>query len=77
MAADMSGPSLPFAYLAAAILMLPAILSMSELSAAMPRSAGPPSGRQKRKAGQNPARRHEALEKSRQVQNFYCPYFIK
>lgn len=41
MAADMSGPSLPFAYLAAAILMLPAILSMSELSAAMPRSGGP------------------------------------
>lgn len=41
MAADMSGPALPFAYLAAGILMLPAILSISELSAAMPRSGGP------------------------------------
>jgi basic amino acid/polyamine antiporter, APA family len=41
MAANMSGPSLPLAYLAAGILMLPAILSISELSAAMPRSGGP------------------------------------
>lgn len=41
MAADDSGPSLPLAYLAAGILMLPAVLSISELSAAMPRSGGP------------------------------------
>lgn len=41
MAAEMSGPVLPLAYLAAALLMLPAILSISELSAAMPRSGGP------------------------------------
>jgi basic amino acid/polyamine antiporter, APA family len=41
MAAEMSGPSLPFAYLVAGILMLPAILSIAELSAAMPRSGGP------------------------------------
>lgn len=40
-AAEFSGPSLPFVYLAAGFLMLPAVLSISELSAAMPRSGGP------------------------------------
>lgn len=40
-AVEITGPSLPLAYLAAGILMLPAIFSMSELSAAMPRSGGP------------------------------------
>lgn len=41
MAADSSGPSLPLTFLVAGVLMLPAILSISELSAAMPRSGGP------------------------------------
>lgn len=41
MAADISGPSLPLAYLAAGILMLPAIFNIAELSSAMPRSGGP------------------------------------
>ncbi|AHM60120.1 cationic amino acid transporter [Flammeovirgaceae bacterium 311] len=39
-AAD-AGASLPFAYLAASLLMFPAIFSMAELSAAIPRSGGP------------------------------------
>lgn len=40
-AAGMTGPSLPLAFFTAAVLMVPAILSISELSAAMPRSGGP------------------------------------
>jgi APA family basic amino acid/polyamine antiporter len=39
--ADESGPSLPLVYLFASLLILPAIFSMAELSAAIPRAGGP------------------------------------
>ncbi len=41
LAADETGPVLPLAYLAASVLMLPAIFSIGELSSAMPRAGGP------------------------------------
>lgn len=41
LAADESGPSIPLVYLTASLLILPAIYSMAELSAAIPRAGGP------------------------------------
>lgn len=41
LAAEEAGSSLPLVYLAASLLMLPAIFSMAELSSAIPRSGGP------------------------------------
>lgn len=41
LAADESGPSLPLMYVAASLLILPAIFSIAELSAAIPRAGGP------------------------------------
>lgn len=41
LAADETGPSVPLAYLAAGVLVLPALLSLAELSSAMPRAGGP------------------------------------
>lgn len=41
LAAEEAGSSLPLVYLAASVLMLPAIFSMAELSSAIPRSGGP------------------------------------
>jgi len=41
LAADETGPSIPLAYLAAGVLVLPALLSIAELSSAMPRAGGP------------------------------------
>ncbi len=40
-ASDISGPSLPLVYLVSSVLILPAIFSLSELSAAIPRAGGP------------------------------------
>jgi basic amino acid/polyamine antiporter, APA family len=40
-AADETGPSVPLAYLLAGLLVLPAMLSVAELSTAMPRAGGP------------------------------------
>ena len=40
-AADETGPSVPLAYLVAGVLVLPALLSLAELSSAMPRAGGP------------------------------------
>ncbi len=41
LAADQTGPSVPLAYLGAGVLVLPALLSLAELSSAMPRAGGP------------------------------------
>lgn len=41
LAADATGPSLPLAYLLAAVLVVPTMLSVTELAVAMPRAGGP------------------------------------